>query len=760
MTISDTDPKVTYVGNGSTTAFPVPFQFFGEDEIEVIERVIATGAETTKVLSTDYTVTGGDGATGTVTALTAPPATVQWVIKRATDQVQETDYVENDPFPAAAHEAGLDRVVAMVQDMQEELDRSLKFKVSDPANSLGEMPASPARANKVAGYDGDGKPTVFDPQDVSAVVSLATGSLTSRLLADRFAEVSNVKDFGAAGDGVTDDTAAILAAQTAAARSTSQESDVWPYQTEATVYFPPGIYRCANLVWDRQTNWLGAGPYRTILQYNGANSAAGSCVIKFASEDFSGAVSGGVGLWGFSEMTINGFSGGSSGQIAEYGIRNNGPSGLDWGFRLFRINFQNVWGDHLDLGKYIINCYLDHMRFDNCGRHCMTLDADASADARHVFSLQNFTCDNNIVDNTAEFEDRATALSVGYDGIRWGRGLMKITGPDGLTVHIKNGRIECNKRLRPHTDSENRTSLIYNEGDANTDRRIFNLENVHAQTQNADATPFIRNFKGRISVTAVNVAASTVNKLVDGGDSGSTDADYDCFAGSGCLVQYFDAYQAPKGITLGTMRIEARSNTPTADSAYVQWKRGDRVLKRNVASGGTTEWVVTAPSAGWAYDKTDLFSASVTATNGNTTIPSIAASVMRYLGIRLNVHLDEDGGAGTLDTTITAIDVTTGAITLADAPTWSGATTMTPIAATFTASGIAGGVQAAVVAALTENGGAIGGTNDGNLPDLSGSPAGTDAAFITALIAAVRELAAKQNAVIAAAKTAKQMASS
>uniref|UniRef100_UPI003BA880C1 hypothetical protein n=1 Tax=Stappia sp. TaxID=1870903 RepID=UPI003BA880C1 len=47
------------------------------------------------------------------------------------------------------------------------------------------------------------------------------------------------------------------------------------------------------------------------------------------------------------------------------------------------------------------------------------------------------------------------------------------------------------------------------------------------------------------------------------------------------------------------------------------------------------------------------------------------------------------------------------------------------------------------VAALTENAGAIGGTNDGDLPDLSSPDAATNAA-------AIRELAAVVNAIIAA----------
>lgn len=114
MTVSSTTVAVVYSGNGSTTVFSVTFPFY---EISVYE-ISAAGAITAKSVGTHYTLTGGSGATGTLTMLVAPASGARLVIERATSRLQAVDYSEGDDFSAETNEKALDRL-AMVNAEQD-----------------------------------------------------------------------------------------------------------------------------------------------------------------------------------------------------------------------------------------------------------------------------------------------------------------------------------------------------------------------------------------------------------------------------------------------------------------------------------------------------------------------------------------------------------------------------------------------------------------------------------------------------------------
>lgn len=216
MTIATTTSRVDYTGNGSSTAFSVPFPFFDQTELIVVERVIATGAETTLALSTNYTVSGGDGAAGTVTAVVAPAATKQWTILRNTRRTQEVDYLPNDAFPAETHERALDRLTALVQENERDAARGLRIAVTDPGGSLT-LPTSVDRANHVLGFNAAGEPVAVVPEAGSLVIT----PYAQTLLDDTTAALAR----GTLGSGAGGD-AVFTAASAAAARTALGASTV------------------------------------------------------------------------------------------------------------------------------------------------------------------------------------------------------------------------------------------------------------------------------------------------------------------------------------------------------------------------------------------------------------------------------------------------------------------------------------------------------------------------------------------------------
>jgi hypothetical protein len=126
MTISSQTTRVSYIGDGSTTAFSVPFYFQANADLTVY-LLSASGVKTLQVLGTDYTLTGaGIASGGTCTFAAAPTATTgaSILIYRDPPATQTTSYNNNDPFPAKSHENALDKLTMLIQRLKERVGRS------------------------------------------------------------------------------------------------------------------------------------------------------------------------------------------------------------------------------------------------------------------------------------------------------------------------------------------------------------------------------------------------------------------------------------------------------------------------------------------------------------------------------------------------------------------------------------------------------------------------------------------------------------
>jgi len=164
MTISSTTVKNSYNGNGSTRTFTYTFKIFNDSDLQVIIRS-ANGTETIKTLNTHYTVAGAGNANGgSITFLQnlpsydyTPTASQKIILIRNIPQTQSLDYISNDTFPAESHEEGLDRAIMVVQQLQEEVNRSLKISKTNTMNSTEFSIDAAARAGKILGFDGNGE---------------------------------------------------------------------------------------------------------------------------------------------------------------------------------------------------------------------------------------------------------------------------------------------------------------------------------------------------------------------------------------------------------------------------------------------------------------------------------------------------------------------------------------------------------------------------------------------------------------------------
>ena len=160
---------LTYNGNGSTTVFSVTYQFYDL----LVTHIDSSGSETVWVENTDFTVTGGAGSTGSITATTAPASGEQIRIERDTDKAQGEDYDLDNEVLEASLQSSVDKIAMIMQELTYNNNRRPAISIANYTSPV-EFPAASTGSVLSWAADGNLANTALVDLDGVAISALTT----------------------------------------------------------------------------------------------------------------------------------------------------------------------------------------------------------------------------------------------------------------------------------------------------------------------------------------------------------------------------------------------------------------------------------------------------------------------------------------------------------------------------------------------------------------------------------------------------------
>lgn len=267
-------PLIRYAANGTKNIFEYPFPIFASEDL----KIYFDGARQ----YAGFDIAGAGKTAGGSVVFDRPPASgIVITLERRMPLERMTDFLEGGDFSAQAINHELDYLTASIQQVSRDLSPMLRYGDHEtPADVV--LPDRHVRANKALGFDGNGNPVAVSLEGSMAAPDIIMGGAgaATRTMQDKLRDSVSVKDFGARGDGLSDDTLAIQKSLSA----------------HDTVYLPPGTYLISSpiTIGERQ-RFFGAGQV-SVLQCQNKDNNAIEIVADFAAISDMRIEGGKVGL--------------------------------------------------------------------------------------------------------------------------------------------------------------------------------------------------------------------------------------------------------------------------------------------------------------------------------------------------------------------------------------------------------------------------------------------------------------------------------
>lgn len=151
-------------GNGTTVEFTATFRANSAAEIGVAKVNTTTKVATVQTLTTHYSVELDADNIPTITFVTAPASGENVLIYPTADVKQEEAPTPGGPLFGSTVEAGLDKLAAQLQALEDKVGQCLRVPQGDTA--LAALGAGSARIDTFLSFNAAGVPTLRPLSDV------------------------------------------------------------------------------------------------------------------------------------------------------------------------------------------------------------------------------------------------------------------------------------------------------------------------------------------------------------------------------------------------------------------------------------------------------------------------------------------------------------------------------------------------------------------------------------------------------------------